>query len=237
MDTKKNLDLNAMAAAIAKQNDNAQPPKRFYLPYKADQIMQIIGANYRAEVLKRVTSDKYKQATDKLRENINRVSVWLCDPLKRPGLLLYGNVGTGKTTLLKAICATINRICTMEEDERGVKETVLDIPNAISIVKAKQIITEFTVRNEQNNRYNLMNKVALLAIDELGVENTEAKLYGNTSEPLIDLLCERYDKQLCTIISTNMGLEEIEERYGRRVSDRFSEMFTAIPFTEQSFRQ
>ena len=150
---------------------------------------------------------------------------------------MYGNVGTGKTTLLKAICATINRICTREEDERGVKETVLDIPNAISIVKAKQIITEFTVRNEQNNRYNLMNKVALLAIDELGVENTEAKLYGNTSEPLIDLLCERYDKQLCTIISTNMGLEEIEERYGRRVSDRFSEMFTAIPFTEQSFRQ
>ena len=222
MDTKKNLDLNAMAAAIAKQNDNANPPKRFYLPYKADQIMQIIGANYRAEVLKRVTSDKYKQATDKLRENINRVSAWLCDPLKRPGLLLYGNVGTGKTTLLKAICATINRICTREEDERGVKETVLDIPNAISIVKAKQII---------------MNKVALLAIDELGVENTEAKLYGNTSEPLIDLLCERYDKQLCTIISTNMGLEEIEERYGRRVSDRFSEMFTAIPFTEQSFRQ
>ena len=163
--------------------------------------------------------------------------MWLCDPMKRPGLLLYGNVGTGKTTLLRAICATINKICTREEDERGIKETVLDIPNPISIVKAKQIITEYTFKNEKNNRYELMNKVALLAIDELGVESTEARLYGNVSEPLIDLLCERYDKQLCTIISTNMGLEEIDGRYGRRVSDRFSEMFTAIPFTENSFRQ
>lgn len=237
METKRNLDLNALAAAIAKKNDNAKPPKRFFMPYKAEQIMQIVGANYKAEVLKRITADKYKNATDKLKENISRVSTWLCDPMKRPGLLLYGNVGTGKTTLLRAICATINKICTREEDERGIKEDVLDIPNPISIVKAKQIITEYTVRSAQNNRYDLMNKVALLAIDELGVESTEAKLYGNVSEPLIDLLCERYDKQLCTIISTNMGLEEIEERYGRRVSDRFSEMFTAIPFTENSFRQ
>lgn len=237
MDTKKNLDLDALAKSIIKQNESATPPKRFFIPYEANKIVQIVGANYKAEVLKRITADKYMPATEKMMEIINWVSKWLCNPMKRPGLLLYGNVGTGKTTLLRAVCATINKICTREEDELGVKETVLDTPNPISIVKAKQIISEYTFRNEKNNRYDLMNKVALLAIDELGVESTEAKLYGNVFEPLIDLLCERYDKQLCTIISTNMGLEEIEQRYGRRVSDRFSEMFTAIPFTENSFRQ
>lgn len=237
MNVKKDLDLNALADSITKNNENAKPPKRFFMPYKPEEVMQIVGVNYKAEALKRITPDKYKSASEKLTENISRVSVWLCDPNKRPGLLLYGNVGTGKTTLLRAICSTINKICTREEDERGVKEAVLDIPYPISIVKAKQIITEYTVRNEKNNRYDLMNRVALLAIDELGVESTEAKLFGNIGEPLIDLLCERYDKQLCTIISTNMGLKEIEERYGRRVSDRFTEMFTAIPFTEQSFRQ
>lgn len=237
MDTIRNLDLEALAASITKKNDNAKPPKRFFMPYKADQVMQIIGANYKAEVLKRLPSDKYKNATDELKENIKRVSIWLCDPMKRPGLLLFGNVGTGKTTLLRAICATINKVCKREVDERGITETVLDAPNPISIVKAKQIITEYTFRNEQNSRYDLMNKVALLAIDELGVESTETKIYGNVSEPLIDLLCERYDRQLCTIISTNMGAKEIYERYGSRVSDRFSEMFATIPFNSNSFRQ
>ena len=82
-----------------------------------------------------------------------------------------------------------------------------------------------------------MLSTAILAIDELGVEPTESKLFGNVSEPLIDLLCERYDRQLCTIISTNMGASEIADRYGRRVSDRFNEMFATIPFTSNSFRQ
>ena len=81
-----------------------------------------------------------------------------------------------------------------------------------------------------------MLSTSLLAIDELGVEPTESKIYGNVSEPLIDLLCERYDRQLCTIISTNMGAQEITERYGRRVSDRFNEMFATIPFTAESYR-
>lgn len=237
METIKDMDLDALAQSISKQNNGTRPPKRFYLPFDVEKVEQVIGLNYKAEVLKRVTQDKYQKATDELRENINRVAAWLCNPTKRPGLLLYGNVGTGKTTLLRAICATINTVCTREEDENGKKEAVLDVPNPISIVKAKQIIAEYAFKSEKNSRYNLMNRVALLAIDELGVESTEAKLYGNVSEPLIDLLCERYDRQLCTLISTNMGFAEINDRYGKRMSDRFNEMFTVIPFNSNSFRQ
>ena len=107
---------------------------------------------------------------------------------------------------------------------------------AVNIVKAKGIIADYT--NPQTRpRYDLMMKVSMMAIDELGVEPMESKLYGNVAEPLIDLFCERYDRQLLTIVSTNLGSQEIRQRYGTRLSDRFNEMFTTIPFNGESYRQ
>jgi DNA replication protein DnaC len=233
METKR-ISIDSLIKGMNQRNDNATLPKRFYLPFDVSKIAELIDAKYKAEVLRRVSIANYRHDNAELRQNIEDAAKWLCNPNKRPGFLMFGNVGTGKTTLLRAICSTINDVCVRERDpETGLVEKVLDEPKCISMLKAKQVISDFTLKRD---RYDLMNKVALLAIDELGVEPTESKLYGNVSEPLIDLLCERYDRQLCTIISTNMGLAEIRDRYGLRLSDRFSEMFSMVPFTSESYR-
>lgn len=235
MKTKQNIDLKSIINNEILRNDNAKAPLHFHLSQDIGLVEELLKVKYKSEVLRRIPPENYKEPDKELLQNIRDVAGWLCNPNKRPGLLLYGKVGTGKTTLLRAVCNVINRLCEREKDEQGRRETTLDDFNCISIVKAKGIIDDFV---QKRHRYDLMSSVvALLAIDELGVEPTESKMYGNVSEPIIDLFCERYDRQLCTIISTNLGNAEIKERYGTRLADRFNEMFTTIPFNGQSYRQ
>lgn len=236
MKAKKNIDLKTIIDKAIERNNNTVAPSRFYLPYDCELVKKMLGVKYKAEVLSRIQSENYKQLDAELVQNIGDVAKWLCDPQKRPGLLLFGKVGTGKTTLLRAICATINEVCERDTYENGTRENTLDNFRCISIVKAKGIINDY-INPQSRPRYELMTKVSLMAIDELGVEPMESKSYGNVSEPLIDLFCERYDRQLLTIVSTNLGNAEIRQRYGTRLADRFNEMFATIPFNGQSFRK
>lgn len=232
MEIKKGFNIINAINEVMTKNNKAVAPVRFYLPFKIEELVQLLGVCYKAEVIKRIDPAKYQSLTNEMKTNIERVAKWLSDPNKRPGLLLYGGVGTGKTTLLQAIVYVINTICAKEKDSNNrLIETLNGKP--IAIVKAKEIVKASFI---DTNAYDLMTSTTLLAIDELGVEPVESKLFGNTSEPIVDLLCERYDRQRCTLISTNLSSEIIQERYGRRVSDRFNEMFTAVPFTAESFR-
>lgn len=231
-DIKTGINLKSIISEISGQQ--SEPLKRFVLPFDKEELTKLIGTYYRNEVLSRIPRDKYVQMDfDQLR-NLSDIVDWLTDPEKRVGLLLYGNVGTGKTTLLKATCKAINRLCKKSQDaDTGVVETTFRNV-VITIVKAKYI-TESYATNKGD--YDLMVKTDLLAIDEFGVEALDVKLYGNLNEPLIDLLCDRYDHQRCTIISSNLDEAAILQRYGERLYDRFNEMFTMIPFTGKSYRQ
>lgn len=232
MEIKKNFDIKSTIIEVMGKNDHATAPVRFHLPFDTEQLAKLLGVCYKAEVIKRVDPAKYQNLSPEMKTNIARVTKWLCDPNKRPGLLLYGGVGTGKTTLLQAVVRVINTACCKEKDDNGKSVETLN-GKPIAIVKAKEIVKASFIDPQ---RYDLMTNTTLLAIDELGVEPVESKLFGNTSEPIVDLLCERYDRQRCTLISTNLSSEIILERYGKRVSDRFNEMFTAVPFTAESYR-
>ena len=146
-------------------------------------------------------------------------------------MLLYGTVGTGKTTMLNAICRVINTFT-----KPSYSDIVLDDDKTVTVkvVRAKDVVLAW-----QDNmvRYKQMCNVELLGIDELGVEAIDVKTFGNANEPIIDLLSTRYDKQRCTMISSNLDMEAIGDRYGDRLQDRFVEMFKTIAFTGKSFRK
>lgn len=233
MEIKHTFNIDNEIRAVTFENEHTAAPVRFYLPFETEKLYTLLGARYKAEVLKRVSVEKYRTLGEDMKRNIMDAARWLCDPNKRPGLLLYGKVGTGKSTLLNAMAKVINDSCEKERDANNKFKATLEEWKVVTVIKAKSVISESV---DPKGRYDIMRSTAILAIDELGVEPTESKLYGNVTEPLIDLLCERYDRQLCTIISTNMGDSEIAERYGRRVSDRFNEMFATVPFEGESFR-
>lgn len=81
-----------------------------------------------------------------------------------------------------------------------------------------------------------LSRTEMLAIDDLGTEPTEVMDYGNISYPLIDLLTQRYELQLFTIITTNLTGQAIREKYGDRIADRLNEMMERVGFDNPSYR-
>ena len=67
-----------------------------------------------------------------------------------------------------------------------------------------------------------------MAIDDLGVEPTTVKHYGNEIMPLADILHRRADERKVTIVVTNLDKELILDRYRERVYDRMRDMTTII---------
>ncbi len=71
--------------------------------FPQETIEEMLRMCYQSEVERRRV--KYI-ADDSTLEKIKKAAKWLCGDYK-VGLLLYGSVGSGKTTLAKAICNLI----------------------------------------------------------------------------------------------------------------------------------
>jgi len=206
--------------------DAIKKNNRFYLPIKENDLINALTRAYNTEVVSR--GNKIETMPWNA---IEKVAQWLSSKEGRVGLLLYGTVGTGKTTMLNAICRVINTCARPDYNEITLDD---DRTKAVKIIRAKDVIEAW---QNDRDRYKQMCRVELLGIDEFGVEAIDVKTFGNANEPIIDLLSTRYDKQRCTMISSNLDMEAIGNRYGDRLQDRFVEMFKTIAFTGKSFRK
>jgi DNA replication protein DnaC len=119
-----------------------------------------------------------------------------------PNLLFYGSSGLGKTFLLRAIY--------MRALDRGVSSQCV---TANALLKT---IREAYFGHEQK-ALDMLYEVPLLLIDDLG---TEPMLENITVEQIFCLLNERQNARLATVISTNLGLNELKARYTERVLSR-----------------
>ncbi|MBR1377986.1 MAG: ATP-binding protein [Bacteroidaceae bacterium] len=162
---------------------------------------------------------------DDTRLHISKTAEWLTSNKNRVGLLLYGTRGNGKTSLALAIQKVINTLfdSSYAEERHGVTTvSALDIAN---------------LAKNESAYYKRVCEAELLHIDDLGCEPASIKVYGNETSPITDMLYYRYDHQLYTVITSNLSLEDIEERYGSRLADRFYEMFDRIAFSGRSYRR
>lgn len=157
---------------------------------------------------------------------------WLVNPSAKPGLMLCGLCGNGKTTLANAIARLVAFVTECEYGHAEMK--------TIKFRTAKQICRLCTVSDkfkQQYTEYDSLFKEPMLIIDDLGEEPKEVLVYGMIHTPIIDLITERYAKQLMTIVTTNLDTDELEKKYGQRICDRFSEMLTSIVFENESYRE
>lgn len=176
---------------------------------------------YKAEMQKRrIKVDIDSFSADK----ISRVAKWVCED-RKPGLLLYGTVGSGKTTMANALCELISIT-----HDTGVVSTTKIIRRITAIDLAK-------LQGDNEEEFDRYKDADMLFIDDFGTEPRMIKNYGNDLTPMIDLLYHRYDKQKFTIMTSNLDDPMIRERYGERVADRITEMFDKISYNTKSYRQ
>ena len=139
-------------------------------------------------------------------------AVWDAIHAPKPkGIILYGNVGTGKTTIFRALELFYKRSGNMRR--------------SFGIFNATKVSGTYSVRGEMV--FDLIGSESGLDIyiDDLGLEPIESNYYGQRVNLFQRVLLERYliRNRYLTHISTNMSPAELEKRYGSQVLDRLNE--------------
>lgn len=132
---------------------------------------------------------------------------------KRPlrWLFITGTVGSGKSTLAKAVSAAVSGgYAAMRATEAN-------------WIKPEELAARAGAK--------------WLLIDDLGTEQADIRQYGNSVSPIAEILMERYDRMLPTVITTNEPESAFAGIYGDRIADRLREMCTIIVMEGESFRK
>ena len=171
-----------------------------------------------AGILKKNGIDAYSvPMTDEFLKSAGMVAEWVHN---RPtcGLLICGEVGNGKTTMVEAL-------------------------TNLYAVRCNKLMTNVTAlhiadlyRTGDTDGINAIKNSLMLSIDDLGTEAVGVKSWGNEISPVTDVIYHRYAKRMMTVVTTNMAAFQIRDRYGDRIADRFREMMTVVPFLDKSYR-
>lgn len=177
--------------------------------------------------VRKVVFDRKRTYVPEYKEQIRLSARWLTDP-SMSGLYLCGVVGCGKTTLLRAIeMVVLTYLSRNDTNPQHRKEYDFLEYDANRLVK---------VYAEPDLGPLLRSDNSILGIDDLGTEPLEVQTFGNISRPIVELLSRRYEVRAKTVITSNLSPNQIEERYGLRLADRFREEYIVASFPNQSFR-
>lgn len=134
-------------------------------------------------------------------------------------LVLQGGFGSGKTHLAAAIG---NFAVGM-----GVPTLFLTVPDLLDTLRFAYDDPEATFEG----RFDEIRNAPLLIMDDFGTQNAT----GWAREKLFQILNYRYINQLPLVVTTNLMLEEIEERIRSRLTD--PELVTCVQMRAPDYRQ
>lgn len=141
------------------------------------------------------------------------------------GLLIHGNIGCGKTTMMKAFTKNTYQSYSMVSCRTVADSYKADGMNGIAkyFEVVKNIFPHLYYGHQQLG----------WCFDDLGTESSK-KHYGDNLNVMAEVLLNWYDKIGIGFnkihITTNLTTAEIEEYYGSRVRSRMREMFNVITF-------
>lgn len=147
----------------------------------------------------------------------------------KKGLLISGKIGSGKTTAMRLF-------------------------KNYKMIASRHIIREFNIDGmkilDKYGRYSFKRtttnacdyeKPITMCFDDLGLEDTNSKLYGNSANVMADIFLDRYDMfqnyGMITHAITNLDVDNLKEIYGDRMVDRFKEMMNLIICPGASLRK
>lgn len=224
MKPTEKIDFQDVGALTRRLCARKISPDRFFIELPERDAANAVYAALKAEVAYR---GRQLILDDETRANILDVARWLSDPRGKPGLLLKGLLGNGKTSMMRAVARLVEFV---SEEALGYSKR-----KTVRLVTAKEVV-RWCVSKEERAKYDELFSLPMLGIDELGGEPAEVVSFGQPWTPLYDLLEARYQKQLFTIATTNLTDDLIQEHYDSRISDRFKEMMHKVTYRNPSYR-
>lgn len=212
--------MNRIEAIIkmAERTPERTEPKRAYTPNEVLAIWPTIG--------KRMVIDYEMDKT------INDAIPILAE--NKRGNLLMGTVGSGKTTTMQIY---LECICRLGEVGNGIEGYGNNPEN--KMMSTRFIQTQYLSKGE-DFILDLVKK-RILCIDDLGAESPLVNQFGTKTDVIANLLFLRYEKwqidRIRTHATSNLTKQQLKERYGERLFDRMSEMFSFIVMKGESKRK
>lgn len=142
--------------------------------------------------------------------NYRPIVEWMEDN-KGKGLLMFGGCGLGKSLIGMYI-----------------------LPLLIKDVHRK-VVNIFSAQ-DMNKKIDEILKLHLVYIDDIGTEDN-LNSFGNKRVPFAELCDEAEKMGKLLILTTNLNIGEIADRYGERVVDRLIATTKAVPFIGDSLRK
>lgn len=147
------------------------------------------------------------------------VSKWSDFASKNAGLVLWGDVGTGKTFFAACIANAL------------VEQNV-----SVKMTNFSTILNDLFSESDKNKYLDRLNDHSLLIIDDLGIERgTEYAL-----EQVYNVIDTRYKSGKPLIITTNLTLDELKyptDIPHKRIYDRVLGMCVPVMFNGTNFRK
>ncbi len=137
-------------------------------------------------------------------------------------LFFYGTVGTGKSFLSGCVAKELM--------DGGHSVIYFGATGLFDLLSSTSFDTKS--REERQNTYSDLYQCDLLIIDDLGTELTNQF----TASQLFSLLNERHIGRKATVISTNLSLRELQDRYSDRIFSRITSNFEVCKLTGADIR-
>ena len=160
---------------------------------------------------------------DNNRQPVQKVAAWLAresrpDLDRNKGLLIIGNVGTGKSLLIRAVREAMRDVWGASFGMRGCADMSRDF------------------NPKDSGGYQAIEpwiNAPHVCFDDLGTEPRESIHMGLRTNLMAEVIEGRYDRLMrgqkaWTHFTTNLGLPEIEERYGPRAFSRLRHICNVV---------
>lgn len=157
---------------------------------------------------------------------------------ERKGVLLIGSIGSGKTYLMEFFAAAFGQL------HNGSSYKVLQSNWIVrDCIKDIELINHYGRNSFVKDAAGLPNYKypTTYCIDDLGMEQSAAKIYGNELSILTEILFDRHKMftkhGLKTHATSNLSVESLKEKYADRATSRFREMFNVVTLTTPDRRK